>query len=453
MVKTAHKAKEQSRVNAAALLAEINWLEQVVFNRLKAAEMDKPEPDTLVAPDLAQQDAVWAEFIRYYGFGMPERLVLILTLLPHIAPQQLGSWCARALPGGDAASLLGLITHNQFRGWLPTAETALMLLAGNNLAQRFRMQSLFDAGHPLRQHNILSLGAVPAGLPQYSGQLVLTEEYIDFFTTGTLRKPVFNMDFPAKRITTSMEWSNLVVDSHTAAQLQELQIWLRHGNQLMQDWGMHRRLKPGFKALFYGPPGTGKTATAALLGKAAGIEVYRIDLSMVISKYIGETEKNLEKVFARAEHKNWILFFDEADALFGKRTGISDAHDKYANQEIAYLLQRLEDYNGLVILASNMRGNVDEAFGRRLQSVVHFPMPRAAERLRLWQESFSKESVLEDAVDLHALAERYELAGGSINNVVQYASLQALHRAEQVIRLADLQEGIRKEYIKEGRTI
>lgn len=453
MVKTATRTKEQAPANAAALLAEINWLEQVVLERIKAVEPGAPTADIPQPPELAGQASVWAEFIRYYQFGLPERLVLILTLLPHISPQQLGSWCARSLPEGDAAALLGLTTHSQFRGWLPTAETALCLLVGNNLTQRFRMQALFDAGHPLRQHNILSLGAVPAGLPQYCGQLLLTEEYVDFFTTGTLRQPVFNTDFPAKRITTAMQWSDLVVDSHTAAQLAELQIWLRHGNQLMQDWGMHRRLKPGFKALFYGPPGTGKTATAALLGKEIGVEVYRIDLSMVISKYIGETEKNLEKVFARAEHKNWILFFDEADALFGKRTGISDAHDKYANQEIAYLLQRLEDYNGLVILASNMRGNVDEAFGRRLQSVVHFPMPKPAERLRLWQESFSKQSVLEDVVDLHLLAERYELAGGSINNVVQYASLQALHRAEQVIRHADLLEGIRKEYIKEGRTV
>lgn len=128
------------------------------------------------------------------------------------------------------------------------------------------------------------------------------------------------------------------------------------------------------KILFIGGPRTGKKTLAALIGKQSGKEVYRIDLSMIISKYIGETEKNLSKVFADAENKNWILFFDEADALFGKRTGVRDAHDKYANQEVAYLLQRIEDHNGLVILATNMKSNIDEAFTRRFQTVIRFPV-------------------------------------------------------------------------------
>jgi SpoVK/Ycf46/Vps4 family AAA+-type ATPase len=181
--------------------------------------------------------------------------------------------------------------------------------------------------------------------------------------------------------------------------------------------------------------------------------VYRVDLSMVVSKYIGETEKNLEKVFAKAEHKNWILFFDEADALFGKRTSISDAHDKYANQEIAYLLQRLEDYNGLVILSSNMRSNLDEAFSRRLQSVIHFPVPKSPERFTLWQKAFSEKCQLADDLDLSVIAEKYELAGGSIINAVQYASLMAISRKETVIRQSDILAGIRKEFRKEGKTV
>jgi len=126
--------------------------------------------------------------------------------------------------------------------------------------------------------------------------------------------------------------------------------------------------------LFIGAPGTGKKILASLIGQQSGKEVYRIDLSMVVSKYIGETEKNLSKIFDAAEHKNWILFFDEADALFGKRTNVRDAHDKYANQEVAYLLQKIENYNGLVLLATNMKNNIDEAFTRRLQSIIHFPL-------------------------------------------------------------------------------
>jgi SpoVK/Ycf46/Vps4 family AAA+-type ATPase len=174
---------------------------------------------------------------------------------------------------------------------------------------------------------------------------------------------------------------------------------------------------------------------------------------MVISKYIGETEKNLEKVFKKAENKKWILFFDEADALFGKRTSITDSHDKYANQEIAYLMQRLEDYPGLVILASNMRNNVDEAFIRRLQSIVHFQKPQPRERFRIWNNAFSSECQPPIKEELERIAQQYELSGGAIMNVVQYASLMALNRNEKTIRVEDLLEGIKKEFRKEGKTL
>ena len=128
------------------------------------------------------------------------------------------------------------------------------------------------------------------------------------------------------------------------------------------------------RILFIGPPGTGKKTLASLIGEQLGTDVYKIDLSMVVSKYIGETEKNLELIFARAENKGWILFFDEADALFGKRTNVRDAHDRYANIEIAYLLEKIEKYNGIVILATNMKSNIDEAFKRRFQTIISFPV-------------------------------------------------------------------------------
>jgi SpoVK/Ycf46/Vps4 family AAA+-type ATPase len=250
-----------------------------------------------------------------------------------------------------------------------------------------------------------------------------------------------------------MSWNDLVVDDYTTKQLDELRIWLQHGRTLYEDWGMRKKLKPGYKALFHGPPGTGKTLTAALLGKLYNLDVYRIDLSMVISKYIGETEKNLEKVFKKAENKNWILFFDEADALFGKRTSISDSHDKYANQEIAYLLQRLEDYPGLVILASNMRNNVDEAFTRRLQSVIHFQKPQSKERYKIWTGAFSSGCLPPAKEEVERIAQQYELSGGSIMNVVQFASLMALNRNNNEILVDDILQGIKKEYKKEGKIV
>jgi SpoVK/Ycf46/Vps4 family AAA+-type ATPase len=176
-----------------------------------------------------------------------------------------------------------------------------------------------------------------------------------------------------------------------------------------------------------------------------------VDLSMVISKFIGETEKNLAGLFDRAEHKDWILFFDEADALFGKRTQVRDAHDRYANQEVSFLLQRIETFHGLVILASNLANHVDEAFARRFEQLVHFPMPRQNERHLLWKKGLPAAAVLEPGVDLAQIAARYELSGGMIMNVVRYASLQAIARGEPVLRQQDIQDGIRREYTKENR--
>jgi SpoVK/Ycf46/Vps4 family AAA+-type ATPase len=219
----------------------------------------------------------------------------------------------------------------------------------------------------------------------------------------------------------------------------------------MNEWGMSKKIKPGFRALFYGPPGTGKTLTATLLGKHFNKEVYRIDLSQVVSKYIGETEKNLEKVFTKAEHKDWILFFDEADALFGKRSNVQNAHDKYANQEVSYLLQRVEDFPGIVILASNFKSNLDAAFIRRFNAIIHFPMPEVAERVQIWKCSLPSKATLAEDVDINAIARKFELSGSAIVSAIHYASLQTISKNSTVISKDDIFEGIKKEYQKEER--
>jgi SpoVK/Ycf46/Vps4 family AAA+-type ATPase len=214
---------------------------------------------------------------------------------------------------------------------------------------------------------------------------------------------------------------------------------------------MRRKLRPGCRALFFGPPGTGKTLTAALLGQIAGKQVYRVDLSMVVSKYIGETEKNLASLFDKAEHKDWILFFDEADSLFGKRSQVRDARDRYANQEISFLLQRIEVFDGLAILASNLTNNVDSAFSRRFEHMVHFPMPKPNERLALWKNFLPEGVRLEPGLDLGDVARRFELSGGTIINIVRHCCLQAISRESPMLRRADFEEGVRREYAKENR--
>ena len=418
-----------------------------------APAVNKPDELPVPAPDLTNDPSVYAELVNYYKLSTDERMILILALIPEVQPHLLDVFLSVNKSLGRGYTEFGGVKSNRHSGFIPTIETALFLLAGNDLTERFRSYRLFEPDHVFFAHNILTLDQSSGDDPFYSSVLGISDEYTDFFTAGNYRKPAFSLEFPAKRLETRSEWSDLVVDDFTAKQLDELRIWLEHGRTLYEDWGMGKKLKPGYKALFHGPPGTGKTMTAALLGKQYGLDVYRIDLSMVISKFIGETEKNLEKVFKKAENKNWILFFDEADALFGKRTAISDSHDKYANQEIAYLLQRLEDYPGLVILASNMRNNVDEAFTRRLNAIIHFQKPQPRERLRLWTNAFSSQSKPPGRDDLGRIAQQYDLSGGSIMNVVHYASLMSLNRKDDVITVDDLVQGIKKEYRKEGRTL
>jgi SpoVK/Ycf46/Vps4 family AAA+-type ATPase len=286
-----------------------------------------------------------------------------------------------------------------------------------------------------------------------SGRLVMDQEYVELFTTGVVSKPKLSSDFPAQLIETELEWNDLVLNEKTSSQIAEIEIWLKHNAVLMNDWGMKSRIKPGFRVLFSGPSGTGKTLTASLLGKYTNRDVYRIDLSMVISKYIGETEKNLSKLFDRAANKNWILFFDEADALFGKRTNVRDAHDKYANQEVSYLLQRIESHAGLVILASNLKNNIDSAFTRRFNSIVEFDNPSAQERLILWKKNIPPNVKLDEKIVLKDIAAKYEVSGANIVNIIHYACLKTLENKSTIISYADLLKGIQKEYVKEGKMI
>ena len=390
-------------------------------------------------------------FIKNNALTTDETLTLLIALAPHVKADFFDSVIQSFFEKPTDFLPIGGVRGKQFRGVLPTGETVLFVLAGNDLDKRFKVQTLFSEAHLFHQKQIISLEEPPQGEPLSAGRLIMATEYIELFTVGTISKPRFTTSFPAERLQTAMDWEDLVLPSTTHQEVQELLIWLKHGDTLMQDWGMSRFIKPGYRALFHGPPGTGKTLTAALMGKITKRDVYRIDLSMIISKFIGETEKNLANLFDRAENKDWILFFDEADALFGKRTGVRDAHDRYANQEVSYLLQRVETYNGLVILASNFKTNIDDAFIRRFQSIIHFPMPRVSERLKLWQNTFPATVQLAADINLKSVAEKYELTGASIVNIVQFCCLRAIHRGGKIITSQDIRDGVAKEFGKEGK--
>ncbi|WP_417910161.1 ATP-binding protein [Candidatus Electronema sp. PJ] len=443
--------------NAAALAQEIAWFHGVLTAALDL-HFTQEGPQSLCIsdippPDLSTDCSPYACTIREHGFGLAERLVLILALLPHISPHVLDVFFANNKEFNRGYTQFGGLNGKSHSGFLPTAETAAFLLAGNDLACRFELLRLFDREHCFFKHNILRVTQEAGHEPFFSGALVISEEYLRKFTTGGIHKPEYSLNFPAKLVSTKLDWSDLVLAQEVMEEVENIRTWIEHSAFLMDDWGLGKSLKPGFRSLFHGPPGTGKTLTASLIGKSVGADVYKIDLSMVVSKYIGETEKNLAHVFDQAENRNWILFFDEADALFGKRTQTSSSNDRYANQEISYLLQRVEDFPGTVILATNIKANIDEAFARRFQSVIYFPIPEADLRLRLWQNALGDKCQLAADVHLDELAEKYQLAGGAILNVVRYGAIKAMQKKSGEIAASDLRKGIARELMKEGKTM
>ena len=450
---TAHTS-DRLIANAATAEKEIRWLSDIIVARgLISFEnnADQAPVEDIAPPDIAGDVSPYAAFIRRYAMNFAERFLIVLALVPHLRPELMDMLFVKNPATDRPFTELGGQKGASHNGYLPTGETAFFLIAGQDLKRRFELFRLFDEDHYFTKQGILKLEVAPGNEPRLSGLLTLSAEYLALLTTGETFKPDFSPNFPARRLKTGLEWADLVVGADVMDELEEIGIWLKHGQTLLHDWKFGKKIKAGYRVLFSGPPGTGKTLTASLLGKTAGMDVYRIDLSMVVSKFIGETEKNLAGVFDMAENKNWVLFFDEADALFGKRTTTSSSHDRHANQEVSYLLQRIEDYAGLVILATNFRSNLDEAFARRFQLNIEFQKPDEAQRLQLWKSAYTAPALLAPDVDLEKLAAAHEITGAAIMNVLRYSSLMALNRGTTTIQLKDIQTGIRKEFQKDGR--
>lgn len=258
----------------------------------------------------------------------------------------------------------------------------------------------------------------------------------------------------ARKISPRYNWADLILPPDQLAILQEMVATVRGRPLVLEQWGVGRKLasSAAVMALFAGDPGTGKTMAAEVMAAELGLDLYKIDLSTVISKYIGETEKNLERIFSEAESSNAILFFDEADSIFGKRSEVKDAHDRYANIEISYLLQRMEAYDGVTILATNLRANLDDAFTRRLQFVVDFPFPDPDYRLRIWQTLFPPDVPHEAQLDFAFLANRFKLAGGNIRNIIVGAAYLAAADGGRVT-MNHLLHSTRREMQKMGRLV
>lgn len=418
----------------------------MLFNNLKnyiIAQLKSEETDTF------QFQGTFSE-VLHQPTTHEEAFFLALALVPHIQPSFFDEIMKDVLPeGGDFPELGGLREGNH-RGMLPTAETALYVLAKNDVNYRLHLQQLFAPEHWFYKNNVLLLEEVKEGLPITSGKLIMPKEIVHLLCYGEQVKPKFGMNFPAKEVNTLMSWDDLVINANVQTQINQIKLWIKHHKALIEHWDMKKHMLPGYRTLFHGPSGTGKTLTATLLGKEFQRSVYRVDLSQVVSKYIGETEQNLEKIFNLAENKNWILLFDEADALFGKRTSTKSSNDRYANQEVSYLLQRIESFDGLVILTTNFKNNIDDAFLRRFNAIIRFSKPTAEERLQLWKNAIPKTMAVNENL-IQQMANTYEMTGAQIVSSIVHASLLALDENSDFLSQENLLSGVRAEFDKEER--
>lgn len=422
-------------------------LEEIITWRINNASENFDEAPEFKANDY--EDFQFGNYISKKKLSHPEVVILLMALQPRLDPSLL----KRIYLDFPSSSLFDFCALNDNgRLFYPTVQVVQYILGGENISERLKSLDYFGSDSVLVKEELIVFSGSVQDQTSMSSQISIHQEAFNKIMFGVELLPKMSNDFPAEQIKTDRSWSDLILPQTTLDELQSIEAWYNSSRILMEDWGMQKKLKPGFRVLFYGDPGTGKTLAASLLGKYTKRPVFRVDVSMLVSKYIGETEKQLSKLFDKAENKNWILFFDEADAIFGKRTNVKDAHDKYANQEVSYLLQRIETFSGMIILASNFKNNMDKAFTRRFHSCIKFNNPKHEERFRIWEQNLPQQLQLEN-IDLNQIAQRYELTGSNIMNAIQDVSLKtiALNNPEYKVSLEMILESIKKEYVKEDK--
>ncbi len=436
------------------ILSDLIWFLTIADRRIEELNTGKMFLfSDFPPPDLSDSSSsAYKQLVTGNSLTNAERLLLICSIIPHVAPYELTK---RLRHDENHLKLkykeFGGFIDTNFNQFIITQQTVLFLLAGTDATNQVYYQLALSNNCTLIREGIIRFETARIDLGadnELNKILVLTKEHLLFLQSGQEPRPDYGSAFPATLVTTNLEWENLVLNETTKKEISDIMLWVEYGADLINT---SSAFNSSFPCLFYGPSGTGKSLTAKLIGKKYNKHVFRVDLSMIVSKYIGETEKNLAHLFDRAHGKDWILFFDEADALFSKRTAVNSSQDKWANLEVNYLLQRMEEHKGLTILASNLKANIDNAMTRRFQAMIYFPAPKQPERQILWETSLPKPFTFEKGVSLAKIS-AYEFTGANIANILKYASLRALNNHTHELRIEWLEDGIRKEFIKENRT-
>lgn len=434
------------------ILQDLAWLESILDLRMNAY-FEENSPDFLfpAPPIWLGESNPYTNFVAKYKLDLKERVILLMSMVPLLSPQTFDCFFIQNKSIGRPFSEFGGIEAKSHKGFIPTVETVNFVLNGKDLLKRLDLYKVFSEEHFFSKRQVLSLKN-SENESFWSNSLQINEDFFYHLISGEKISPKFSSEFPAKELTTQLQIDDLVLNKQLMDELGLILNWINFRDEIKASDKLRKSFRTGYRALFYGPPGTGKSLTAAILGKSNDLPVYRIDLSQVVSKYIGETEKNLSRLLDVAEHKNWVLFFDEADSLFSKRTEINDSKDKYANQGTSYLLQRLEEYDGLVILATNLRPNIDRAFIRRFQSILYFNLPTVEERMKLWSNALKNFNIASD-VSIKKLSEKYEVSGAAISNAIQFSWLSSKRDHRDQITSLDIEGGLLREMAKEGRAV
>jgi len=435
------------------ILQDLAWLESILDLRM-SAYFEEESPDFLfpAPPIWLGESNPYTNFVTRYKLDVKERVILLMSMVPLLSPQSFDCFFIQNKSIGRPFSEFGGVEAKSHKGFIPTVETVNFVLNGKDLLKRLELYKVFSEEHFFSKRQVLSLKKNSENESFWSNSLQINEDFFYHLISGEKISPKFSSQFPAKELTTQLQIDDLVLNKQLMDELGLILNWIKFRDEIKGSEKLRKSFRTGYRALFYGPPGTGKSLTAAILGKNNNLPVYRIDLSQVVSKYIGETEKNLSRLLDVAEHKNWVLFFDEADSLFSKRTEINDSKDKYANQGTSYLLQRLEEYDGLVILATNLRPNIDRAFVRRFQSILYFNLPTVDERIKLWENALKNFNIASD-VSIKKLSEKYEVSGAAISNAIQFSWLSSKRDQRDQITSLDIEGGLLREMAKEGRAV
>lgn len=458
-----------------AVYRELNWFAQVLFHRFKNPGdttflWDLPQKysheagvnSPLKAPVLSNESH-YGQLVEQYDLSEEARLLLALGIAIHLNQVLLLPLLELAKYPGTYPLIGGELT-NQQRRFQPSAQTFLFLACGADIIGQGKLQYNFQERHPLLKDQVVQWKSFQ-GLHSQNKEtydewlykrVILHKDYYHYFMGGQMPLPEDNQSLPLTKLNTSLTFEDLVLPYQVRQDLQPLLDYAQNGQAIFNDSVLSSGFRKGYIALLHGAPGTGKTLIATTIGKKLGLVTYQLELAQTVSKYIGETSKNINQVFRELERtiehlkgKPSILFIDEADALVGKRSEVKDSKDRYANMDVSNLLQKLESFPGLVIMASNFQQNFDPAIKRRVDSFVRIPRPDTAQRTELWKRYLPQHLQYPTPDFAQQLGEQFRLTGAQINSIMKQVLITTYKQQVTIIDFEnDLEPAIKKEYIK-----